>query len=264
MNEERDQEEKQGLGELTEQLFEEHEGRWPQETRAPTYEQARDQVPSNIAYQGDVVNNLEQRSGVSFQAPTLDKRVQSTYAARPINGRDFIYSGAATMYADYFTGTMELQDQETAVIQYTVPQGFVAVLTGFKFNVLNPSIGANTPNDNFPQPAQTFEQPYQNAIAWGTTGPRVTIRLDDVAVPDLTEMTYLGFYASKYIPCYVVADAGQIIQIAIDPPLALQLPPNTGLGGAGQASYYSVSGSMRGNLLLKTGVPAQYEPGSAR
>ena len=77
--------EQQNLGELSEPLFIEHEGRFPQHEGSTQFESGK-QIPPDINYQSKVEQTLDNSELGSIPQST---RVTTTYDARPINARDF-------------------------------------------------------------------------------------------------------------------------------------------------------------------------------
>ena len=263
MNEERESEESGGLGELSEGLFKEHEGRWPQETKTPMYRPGED-LPPDIAYQQSVLteSNLNTQQGVN--PPTQRQTVQSVFDVRPINGRDFISTASAEMRATYDLETMlridTANNSDPAITTFTVPEGYVALIRGFKFCIVDyTKTLANNYNDQFPG-ITYIESPFIS-IAQGLAGPEVSLKIDNTIVPNYDLMDNLGFFIDDFQECYVLVDAGETFQLSVRCPAALDLPVYPSSPSNNQM-LYNVTSVIKGNLLLKTGVPARYEVGT--
>lgn len=79
--------EQQQMGELSEPLFREHEGRWPQDRGMPSYHPSQ-QIPQDIAYQ----NRVRQLADAQGQPGTQpgDWGIQPVYDVLPGNGVKFV------------------------------------------------------------------------------------------------------------------------------------------------------------------------------
>lgn len=263
MNEERDGEENGGLGELSEGLFKEHEGRWPQESETPLFRPGKD-VPPDISYQQSVLTETNFSSQQAIAAPVQRQTVQSVFDVRPINARDFIATASAEMQATYDLETMlridTVNDSDPAITTFTVPEGYVALIRGFKFSIVDYTKTLNN-NYNDQGPGTTYIEAAFISIAQGLAGPEVSLKIDNTVVPNYTLMDNLGFFIDDFQECYVLVDAGETFQLSVRCPAALDLPVYA-TSPASNQMLYNVTSVIKGNLLLKTGVPARYEVGT--
>lgn len=108
--------------------------------------------------------------------------------------------------------------------EFTVPEGYVAILREFKY-VVDPVL-------NLP-----------------CTDVLISILVDDIPQPNYDQMP-LGSEQENFIPCYILADNGQRIALRYDN------------SAAAPAFSVDVCVTFHGNLLLRTGVPIEYEPGN--
>lgn len=117
-------------------------------------------------------------------APPQAARVLSVWAgARPVNGRDFVASGAG-FAIDAYAGT------RTGSASYTVPEGMVCVLTDYRY---------------------WFEPLFDSVDDAAIDG---SLSVDNVVVPDFTLLQH-GQAIVDYQPTYVLAYAGQTIKLQV-------------------------------------------------
>lgn len=107
---------------------------------------------------------------------------------------------------------------------FTVPEGYVAVLRAFKYTA--------DPVLNLP-----------------CTSVLISILVDDIPQPNYDQMA-LGSEQDVLLPTYILADNGQRIALRYDNSIAAP------------AFSVEVCVTFYGNLLLRTGVPIEYEPGN--
>ena len=168
------------LGELSEGLFYEHEGRFPDPVEAPMFESGH-QIPPDIGYQGGVEAELLERGEIG--STKQGTRVESVFDARPINGRDFL-----TNFREPFEVEANgLGVVIPAVFTFTVPQGYIGILRSFRYSV--------------------------EALP-ASTDIGILLAVDNVFVPNFSGIDNLGANVENQ-PCYVIADAGQTFQLTI-------------------------------------------------
>lgn len=249
------------LGEVTEPLFEERGG-FPREyaKNATVFKSGHD-LPPDVAYQNNALRRS--RGSSALGAPKIETRVTSTFDARPINARDFWETGTGVIQATYFASVTPpfwvlntgAGFQNAFLQNFTVPDGYIAILRGFKFKVLDPTVTVL-------RPANLIDT-FFISIAGGTTGALISILVDDIPQPNFTNITGLGFRQNDLVPCYILANAGQVITLKVFPPLTLDYPQIAGgVGPTTDLFVYQTNGTLQGNLILDTGLPLQYEPGS--
>ena len=113
-----------------------------------------------------------------------------------------------------------------------VPQGYIAILRGFRWIISPTTQGQGIPlldPNNF--------------------AARITV--DGIVQPGYDALQRLGSNVIDFIPCYILADSGQILQLEFVP---------TG----GNFGPFDIVAQLHGNILLKSrGLPLQFEPGSS-
>ena len=132
----REELERQQMGELSEPLFREHEGRWPQDRGMPTYHPGQ-QIPQDIAYQTHVRGQAEARGQPGTQPG--DWGIQPIYDVLPGNGVKFVESGGGPFNVS-FPGITP-----NPFFSFTVPEGRVYVFRQIQIELLSIS-GFATPD----------------------------------------------------------------------------------------------------------------------
>ena len=213
----RDEEERRlQMGELSEPIFSERGG-FPGQAPGVSYA-AGQTAPPDIAYQ----NRIKALQGVIGTQPQATY-VTTTFDARPINARDFVVSELVEFDSGEFGNPADLT--------FTVPNGYVGILRGFKWSFRAQAIrdmialGANVNFENF-------------------------ILVDGTIQPNYDDIGDIGEWMNDLFPCYILADSNQSITLRLKP--AGDIPAFTG----------KIKMTMHGNLLLAKSLPLQYEPGS--
>lgn len=153
---------------------------------------------------------------------TIGANVTSTFDTRPINAIDFIDTTVDSIEEGEFVNTDAQGD-------FTVPPGFSAILRGFKITAKDPTF--------------TLIQNPERVT--------VTVFVNDSPVPFYENMIFIPT-ATAFNPCHVVADENQVIKVVA----SIQAT----IGGTGtDVEYYF---QLYGNLLIRTGVPVQYQQGN--
>jgi len=153
---------------------------------------------------------------------TIGASVTSTFDTRPINGRDFLITEEATIAEGEFADT----DIEFAFI---IPAGHAGLLRGFKAIALDPTSSLLT------VPSRVL----------------ATLFINGMPVPQYEDLILISS-ATAFNPCHVLADENM--------ELKLRLRINGTIGGTGTEIDYLLQ--FYGNLLIRTGVPVQYEQGN--
>ncbi len=214
---------KSQLGELSEDIFTERGG-FPPTAKGVQFESGK-QLPPDIAYQNSTQEEID-NSGIVGSIPQTTF-ITSTFDARPINARDFSVSGKRTM------STTVLDVITPASLEIIVPNGYVGILRGFKWRFTDNfpfGSGGGSPND------------FDFAAAVYVSG---TVQ------PNFDDLDELGVFLNDYQPCYILADSLQTIELRLTP-----------IADSGSATSARPILAMYGNLLLRKGLPLQYEPGS--
>lgn len=185
-----------------------------------------------IAEAYDPAYQIDVRQSGTFQAEGKpgsifsESRVITSFDARPINGQDFISTGGT------FDG--EPPYPLACYANFTVPQGQIAIVRGFMYEIL--PLYANIPADNI-----TGQLIVGNpATAAGFNGTQV----------QGFQNFNLGQAIYDYQPCYVLVDQGQTVSMWL-----------TFSGAYAGLAHTDVTIKFYGNLLLSTGRPLVYEPG---
>lgn len=144
--------------------------------------------------------------------------VTSTYDSRPINARDFLH----TQILDFDFGCVPVN---TSTALFTVPDGYVGVLRGFKYN-FNP-IYQLDPDDTL----------IGTVISDGVSTQNYT----DIALPQMK---------NSYTPIFTIANSLKTIGLRIT-------HPNPVASTGSETSQAIIE--LYGNLLLAAGLPIQYE-----
>ena len=124
----REELEQQQMGELSEPLFREHEGRWPQDRGMPSYHPGK-QIPQDIAYQNRVRQQADARGQPGTQPG--DWGIQPIYDVLPGNGVKFIECGDGPFDVT-FPGI-----GPNPFFSFTVPQGRVYVFRQIQIELIS-------------------------------------------------------------------------------------------------------------------------------
>lgn len=181
----------------------------------------------------------EQTPGERFVpgSPRAEVITFTTFDARPLNAGDFrVFGGSLITAIDGFT-------PQVGFFNFQVPQGRVAILRGFDYSF--------DPIFNL-----TFVDEFKNFyLARVFAGARTDVDLFTAQItntgtvqPGYSDLR-LGQRCAMQ-PTYVIADEGLFISLVVQ-----QLTPQTFLHTQFNVRFY-------GNLLLKTGRPDSFEPGT--
>ena len=208
-------EDQPGLGELSEDLFREHEGRHPANSDSAQYQSGK-QLPPDIAYQEGREQEIAERGRVG--TPGFEGHVTTVFDARPLNARDFLEVQKSRFHYVAANGS---SFADPAIATFTVPEGYLGILREFSWTI----------EDNSILPDNIY------------------ITIDDMPVPNYTNLRYLTNNFMGRAPCYILANAGQTIQIVMRQNSLPTSPMDT------DVTFY-----MHGNLLLLRGLPTPFEP----
>ena len=125
---------------------------------------------------------------------------------------------------------------------FTVPEGYVGVLRSFRFEVEPQVVDSDILNTG------GLSGQYEDITT--------TLLVDGIPVPEYEGLT-LGQATREFIPCYVLANENQVFSIRFFTTDAF----NDLYNDAGVERYF-INVQFHGNLLLRTGVPIEYEPGN--
>lgn len=220
-----DNEEYQGLGELSEDIFNERGG-FPPQAKGTQYVPGQS-LPPDIAYQSEVDSSA---AGASLGSPSQETFVTSTYNIRPINARDFVIAEKQTMLLD------AVGNATPAEVSFLVPNGYVGVLQKFAWSFIDP----------LPLGDNSIIPPVQNNFLF-----TAAVYVNETVQPDYDALERLGVWLNRPFPAYVLANALQKITLRITP-----------FADTGITVNSQVLMKIYGNVLLAKGLPLEYEPGS--
>lgn len=224
--EEEDELSSQQLGTLPETLLEERGG--IPRSRPDGYDNRRRAAPGDIAYQQSVQALVR---GAPIGSSSQKTLVTTTFDARPINARDFVVSEKVEFTAQN-PGVLIPAD-----LTFQVPDGYIAILRGFKWSFRAQTISDMLINGNEQRLLFT---------------PSVLV--DNATQPNYDDIGEIGIWMNNLFPCYILANSLQII--------TLRLQPAIGPDGNDTNITDKIKMTMQGNLLLAKALPLQYEPGS--
>lgn len=166
-------------------------------------------------------------------SPYADVVFITNFDARPLNGHDFLATGGADFGNETSFG----------IFNFTVPDGRVAILRGFKY--------AFSPIFNL-----TFESEFTGAadsfVGRICVGLPAEFSGGAIVQSGVAQLGYSDFRLGQQVldwqPTYIIADSGETLSIIVR--------QSTG------AVYSFFHAQFYGNLLLKTGRPTSFEPGT--
>lgn len=237
----RDDYERQQLGELPVHRSRERREVYTQTPDAPLYGQPGAEVtvprPIDVALQNRALREA-QRAPAS--APQRDFVVQSTFDARPINGQDFQMQG-------FFGLDIGGDPPSTATpvdLTFTVPSGAIAILRNFAWDADSYLAVMN--------PGQPLDQMEADEMLAGSSPYRVTLLVAGSIV-----RTYGPIYQQVgQRDCYAVAGETEKIILRFQQNVAAF--SNAGNDATGYNP--TISAAMYGNLLKSRGRATPYEP----
>lgn len=220
------------LGDLSRGLAHERGETWSQEARGRV-PPAQPGGPSQVADQArgtSIIADL-QRDPVAQVAPALAFQVQATYDSRPIQGYDFQASGCNLVsFIDGGGGETTFDPVE---FTYLVPDNTIAVLKAFQYRIINGPV---------------------NAITEGGCYLGSTLFVDDLPVREYTRMRHPQYMLERF-PAFVIADERTTIKLTLfhlDPADNVLNTEIEDLNAPVLFNFY-------GNIILKTGIPKEFE-----
>ncbi|MES9858991.1 MAG: hypothetical protein ABW166_20675 [Sedimenticola sp.] len=160
-------------------------------------------------------NDVRSRPGEIGSVPRRFD-VTSTFDARPVNARDFLETFLITIVPG--------EGPTTESNSFTVPDGYIGVVRGFRYFVSNV--------------VDVFGEPFLVSLIANST---IVSNYDNMALPQILNAP---------IPCYAISNYLKNIGLKINHP-----PVRGGLD-----RDVEIRVEMYGNLLLSRGIPSQYEP----
>ena len=213
------------LGELSRDLAEERK-------ELEAYDLQGQYVPPGQGFEGSKVADLQRETGIIEEvvrgipdvAPELAFHVQSTYDSRPVQATDWQASGCDTIVF----GTSGNFDSIT--FSFTVPENKIAVLRGFRYQVTPIPVGIVDEGDCWLQ-SDIFDS--------------------GVPVPQHVEMFHPVFM-QKFFPTFVIFDERRLVQLRLS-------QADVEIADAMDGEEVGVLFELFGNLILKTGIPKEFQ-----
>jgi hypothetical protein len=169
---------------------------------------------------------------ISPRPPALLYQVISTYDSRPIQAYDFQSSGCELLQ---WTGTPPTFPPIN--LTYVVPTNVVAVVRWFRYQVMNGPV---------------------NAVVEGDCWLQSDIFVNDLPVREYNKMLH-PVLMTNFFPCFIIVN--ELLDIRLQ--LSIFDPNNTEFSQALDDTNAVVQLEMYGQLLLKTGVPIDFEIANA-
>jgi hypothetical protein len=170
---------------------------------------------------------------VSPRPPALLYQVVSTFDSRPIQAYDFqdsecsfiSWGGAPPTFAPF------------DAVTYIVPENTVAVVRHFRYQVIDAPV---------------------NAVVEGDCWLQSDIFVNDLPVREYNKMVHPVFMEDPF-PCFIIVDERLEIRLQ----LSVFDPLNTEFAAALNGVGAPVIANIYGTLILKTGVPVEFEIANA-
>ena len=222
------------LGELSRSLAYERGELADYDLRGPQVPPAGPGGPTAVADLARSTGIIETitNQAISPRPPALLYQVISTYDSRPIQAYDFQSSGC-----DLLTWAGAPPVMDTAELVYVVPTNVVAVVRWFRYQVMNAPV---------------------NAVTEGDCWLQSDIFVNDLPVREYNKMTH-PVLQTNFFPCFIIVN--ELLDIRLR--LSTFDPNNTVFNGALDGVTAPVQLEMYGQLLLKTGVPIDFEVANA-
>jgi hypothetical protein len=178
----------------------------------------------DIGYQSRERAEVE-RSGVTGTM-SQGATVRSTFDARPINARDWLQGGS--FFIDTANGAPHVGANDAI---FTVPEGYIAVIRDFQMSIFPVVFGADLED-----------------FRWTLSIARLPVNnYDNMALGQESD--------GLWFPAYALANENEVV--------GMRLEANVDYEAAfPQDIRARAEVILHGNLLLRTGVPIEYEPGN--
>lgn len=207
--------------------------------RSPRYKEGagvfQSRLPADQRIQQDSVNNA---TVLENKSPLIESIVLTTFDARPVNGRDFYSSGGTIVAAG-----VEEAGSPGAFFNYTVPNGYRAILRGYRY-FLNPII---IPVNGF-----IYSEITGRFYVGGLT--TLVLQPNGSSVPGFDNLQH-GQSQIDYQPCYILADSNEIITLILR---------FSGAYKAAVPAALTIQIEFYGNIIENTGIPLNFEPGLSK
>ena len=182
---------------------------------------------ADLARETELVDFMETHP-ISPRPPALLYQVVATYDSRPIQGYDFQDSECQVLE---WSGAPPTFDPVS--LTYIVPDNTVAIVRSFRYQVIDAPV---------------------NAVVEGDCWLQSDLIVNDLPVREYNQMLHPVFM-QLFFPTFVIVDERQDIRLQ----LSTFDPDNTEFAGALDGIDAPVLLEIYGNLLVKTGVPKEFE-----
>jgi len=186
---------------------------------------------ADLARGTGIIDTIETQK-ISPRPPALLYQVVSTYDSRPIQAYDFQDSECQFINWGGVPPTFS-----PVSLTYDVPVNVVAVVRSFRYQVIDAPV---------------------NAVVEGDCWLQSDIFVNDLPVREYNRMLHPVFQ-ELFFPCFIVVDERKEIRLQ----LSQFDPANTEFSQALNGVTAPVQLEIYGNLLLKTGVPIEFEVANA-
>jgi len=181
---------------------------------------------------GTGIIDVTETQKISPRPPALLYQVVSTYDSRPIQAYDFQDSECNFINWGGAPPTFS-----PVSLTYNVPVNVVAVVRSFRYQVIDAPV---------------------NAVVEGDCWLQSDVFVNDLPVREYNRMLHPVFMQLPF-PCFIIVDERKEIRLQ----LSTFDPDNTEFAGALNGFGAPVIMEIYGNLLLKTGVPIEFEVANA-
>lgn len=207
--------------------------------RSPRYKEGagvfQPRLPADQRSQQLAVNAAK---NLISKSPVQESSVVTNFDARPVNAHDFYDSGGT-----FVLDNGDPQRKVGAFFNYTVPNGYRAILRGYKYTII-PFRGDNL-STNIVFGILTVGDPTTQSNPATSIG----YSINGTIVPGYSVL-YHGQHLNNYQPCYVLAEEGETISLILNAFNLVNDGPPTILT--------AVNISLYGNLLLANGSPLAF------
>jgi len=218
-----------GLGDLTRGIARERGETFDEPyMRAPPGAPGGSQQVADLARGQQIIRDI-QSDPMSQVAPALAYQVQSTFDSRPVQAYDFQKSECSNITWGGAPPTFAAFD----AVEFMVPENTIAVIRWFQYQVVDPPV---------------------NAVVEGDCWLQSDLIIQDLPVREYNLMIHPVIMEDRF-PVFVIADERHRVRLQ----LSVFDAANTEFAGALNGYRSPVIASLQGNIILKTGIPKEFE-----
>ena len=219
------------LGDLTRPIAHERGELWARDPtgRLPRGPGGPSQV-ADLARGQRIIGDIQDET-MSRVAPALAYQVQSTYDARPVQSYDFQDGECSNIT---WAGTPPIFAPFNAV-SFMVPDNTIAVIRHFQYMVIDPPV---------------------NAVVEGDCWLQSDIIINDLPVREYTRMVHPVIMEDAF-PIFVIADERNRVNLQLS--IFVEPGGTTEFAQALDGFRSPVIANLFGNIILKTGIPKEFE-----